>query len=126
VRNDNAAVMEQHARFLQRVIDSGEVWALRADEGWCVAPSNQDEEVAVMPFWSDAAYARRCAVDEWEPFEATPVPLELFLEQWLPGLHGEGDLVGTDWDANLIGLEIEPLELKRQLEEKLDQGRTGT
>jgi hypothetical protein len=69
-----------------------------------------------MPFWSDRAYARQCAKEDWCDYDPTPIPLGLFLERWLPGMAADGCLVGTNWNAQLCGHEIEPLELKREFE----------
>jgi hypothetical protein len=123
-----ATTIEQHNRFLERVIASGEVWGLTNDEGWCIAPSTQDdvdeedEEKlrAVLPFWSDRAYAARCAKEEWSSYEPTAIPLEHFLSNWLPLIAENGDLVGTNWNAHLIGAEVEPLELKTEFEGRLE------
>lgn len=68
-----------------------------------------------MPFWSDRADARRAAVDEWSDYVPTPLTLEQFLDPWLPGMRRDRVLVGTNWDAQNCGLEIEPDELARSL-----------
>ncbi len=63
-----------------------------------------------MPFWSDRAYARQCAGQDWSKYEPTVIPLEAFLERRLPGIAADGLLVGTHWNVQLCGYEIEPLE----------------
>ena len=106
-----------YERFVQRVVESGLVWALHSEEeGWCVSGSNDDEDVDVVPVWSDRAYAAQCARDEWAVYEPTPIPLNEFMEGWLPGMAEAGDLAGTNWNAQLIGREVEPLELLAALE----------
>jgi hypothetical protein len=126
----SATSIEQHQRFVERVVKNGEVWGLSNAEGWCVAPSNYDDDgnadpddedvrAAVLPFWSDRAYAGRCAKEEWADYEPTPIPLEQFLENWLPLIAENGDLVGTNWNAHLIGAEVDALDLKAELEERI-------
>jgi hypothetical protein len=44
-----------------------------------------------------------------------------FLPRWLPGLHRDGHLAGTNWTGDLIGLELEPSELQTQLHGQLPQ-----
>lgn len=123
-----SASRERHERFVRRVAESGEVWGLRNDEGWCVSPSSEDhedledEDLNVIPFWSEQAYASQCAQEEWADYEPTPIPLELFLEEWLPGMAEDGLLVGTNWNPDLIGREIEPLDLKEEIERSLGEG----
>ena len=113
-----AASKERHDRFVKRIVASREVWGLKSDDGWACTASTADgtEGRSVMPFWSDRAYAAQCAREDWSEYEPTAIPLELFLERWLPGMAGDDCLVGTNWNAQLCGDEIEPLELKRELE----------
>jgi hypothetical protein len=41
---------------------------------------------------------------------------------WLKGMHEDGVLVGTNWDANNCGLEVEPPELAAELLEAAAPG----
>ena len=114
--NSSIAAKEQHNRFVERVRASGLVWGLQSPDGWAMAPSNdEDEDADVIPFWSDRAYAARCAVDEWAVYSPESIPLEAFLEAWLPGMAEEGTLVGTNWNAQLTGTEVDPLDLREEL-----------
>jgi hypothetical protein len=112
-----AAGKERHDRFVQRVVASREVWGLKNDDGWActasTADSNEDREV--MPFWSDRAYAKQCAKDDWSDYEPTSIPLVLFVGEWLPGMAADRCLVGTNWNAQLCGYEIEPLALSKEI-----------
>jgi hypothetical protein len=112
------ASKERHERFIQRVSASREVWGLKSADGWAVSTSTADGHAgrSVMPFWSDRAYAKQCAKEDWAHYEPTPIPLELFLERWLVGMGADGCLVGTNWNAQLCGHEIEPSDLKQELE----------
>ena len=112
-----AACQERHNRFVRRVIAAGEVWGLKGPSGFCYAPSNHTEDRRdVIPFWSDRAYAKQCAKDAWASFEPTSIPLDTFLARWLPGMHADRVLAGTNWSVHLIGSEIEPLKLKEEIE----------
>lgn len=121
---------------MERVAASGEVWGLRNEEGWCCTPSNEEDEedyeagedeedegLMVIPFWSERAYAQQCAIEEWAIYTPTAIPLELFLTEWLPGMDEQGDLAGTNWNADLVGLEIDPLELKAEIEARLAESK---
>lgn len=108
-----------YERFIRRMVESRQVWGLKSEEGWCVAPSNapadddagDEEEVDVLPFWSDRAYARQCAREEWADYEAAAIGLDEFMEAWLPGMAQAGERAGTNWNADLIGREVDPMEL---------------
>ena len=107
----------RHLRFIQRVTAAGVVWGLKSDDGWVTSSSTADhtEDQGLMPFWSDRAYAKQCATDEWAEYVPTEIPLEHFLERWMPGMHADGLLVGTNWNVHLCGYEIEPLKLREEL-----------
>ncbi|GAF11251.1 hypothetical protein JCM19046_3053 [Bacillus sp. JCM 19046] len=102
---------KRHERFVKRVLEKETVWGLESEDGWCVCPSNQYEDTTVMLFWSDEAYARQCAVEEWSHYKPSPLQLEEFKKGWLPGMNEDGLLVGTNWNGKLIGLEVEPYDL---------------
>ena len=98
-------------RFVTGALASGLVWGLKSDDGWAVCPSNEYEDASVYPFWSDRAEAFIHCADEWSGCTPTAIDLDRFLEDWLPGMHGDDALVGTNWSRELIGLEVEPMEL---------------
>jgi hypothetical protein len=117
-----AASKERHERFVKRIVAAREVWGLKSEEGWACTASTADgrEDRSVMPFWSDRAYAKQCAKEDWSHYEPTPIPLELFLEHWLAGMEADDCIVGTNWNAHLCGYEIEPLDLKQEIERELE------
>jgi len=122
---DRATTLANHDRFIRRVVESGEVWVLESDEGYAVCDSTQyeeDEEARdVIPFWSDRAYAQRAAEGEWAGFVPTPITLDDFIDRWLKGMHEDGTLAGTNWDANNCGVEVVPVELAHALVTALEE-----
>ena len=68
-----------------------------------------------MPFWSDKAYATRAAKEDWSSYRPTEIPLAEFIDNWLRGMSADGVLVGTNWEANLTGMEVEPAVLAQEL-----------
>lgn len=106
---------ENHRRFVERVAASGVVWGLRSAEGWVTCAASGAEDGEVMPFWSDRAYAARAAREEWAGYEPTSIALDSFIDPWLQGMHEDGTLVGTNWDANNCGLEVPADQLAQEL-----------
>jgi hypothetical protein len=98
----------RYENFIKRVSDCKTVWGLKSEDGWCVCESNEYEDTVVMLFWSDEAYARQCAVEEWSHYKPTSIPLEEFMNNWIYGMKKDELLVGVNWNAKLIGLEVEP------------------
>lgn len=89
------------------------VWGLRNDEGWLSCDSTEFENSEVMPFWSSKEDAQAHNVEEWADFEVLEIPLDIFVEDWLLTLSEDGVLVGTNWNSQLEGKEIEPAELAK-------------
>jgi hypothetical protein len=110
---------EKHRQFIDQATESGIVWALRSDEGYATSPSNDYDEAEVIPFWSTPEAAKELATDEWAVYVPTEIPMTDLLENWLVGMQQEDLLVGTNWDAELAGTELEPLELALELADKL-------
>jgi hypothetical protein len=67
------------------------------------------------PFWSTEAEARVHCTDEWARYEPARLELASFIATWLAGMSEDGVLVGTNWDADLAGLEVEPEDLAEEL-----------
>ncbi|MGB5833665.1 MAG: DUF2750 domain-containing protein [Thiohalocapsa sp.] len=102
--------------FVTRALETGRVWGIKSDQGWAICPSNEYEDASVYPFWSEEANARIHCADAWVGCVVAPIELDNFLEDWLPGMHGDDALVGPDWNADLTGLELEPMELAAALD----------
>ena len=101
-------------RFITRVRDSGVVWGLRSKNVWAYCESNHTDS-DVLLFWSEEAYARRHAIKEWAAYEATSIDLDAFIDSWLRGMHEDGALAGVNFNADLAGIEVEPIELAKAL-----------
>jgi hypothetical protein len=48
------------------------------------------------------------------------IDLEEFLDDWLPGMHNDVLMVGVNWNADLEGQEMEPLDLLEEFESELE------
>lgn len=112
----------RYKKFIESVSVSGVVWGLKeADESFFVCESNEYEDTYVMAFWSERAYAKRCAVGEISHFEPSSIPLDIFMNNFLLGLDEDGLLVGLNWNSKLIGIEVEPAEVYEKLIKKIEQ-----
>ncbi len=108
--------LEQNYRlFIEDVLDSGEVWALKSTKGWVFCESEEYEETDVIPVWSNKADAKAQCADEWANNKIEVIDLKSFVENWLTGMDEDGLLVGPNWNANMEGLEVEPGELAHEL-----------
>jgi hypothetical protein len=110
-----------YQRFIENILESGQVWGLQSDEGWVVVDSTEYEDSEVMPFWAEEAHAKAHCVGEWDNFRPVAMDLEEFVEDWLAGMADDGILVGPNWNDDLEGLEVEPEEIILQLSGEPDE-----
>jgi hypothetical protein len=116
---NTATSKESYDRFVERVLESGEVYGLQSpDGGWAVCPSHEVKGASVIVFWSDRAYAARHQKEDWSDYAPAVIPLEEFIDAWLKGMHEDGSMVGPNWDANLCGLEVTPAAVAKRLTEE--------
>jgi hypothetical protein len=99
--------------FIAQSKSENKVWGLRNDEGWLACDSSEFEECEVMPFWSSRDDAQLHNVEEWSDFEVVEIPLDIFVEDWMITLAEDGVLIGTNWNAELEGKEVEPEALAK-------------
>ena len=116
---DRATCDDNHDRFIMRIIESETVWYLQHPDGVANSVSNEDEETTILLFWSDKAYAKRVQNNGFEDYQETSMDLFDFLYRWLPGMSGDGVLAGTNWTGDLIGIEINPFDLRKEIEGRM-------
>jgi hypothetical protein len=112
--NDSETDQEAHSRFIAEVAEGEHVWGLSTEDGFLACESDEAEDRAVLPFWSDADEAR-AAQAELESSAVDSIELFDFLFRWLPGMEDDDVLVGTNWTADLEGKEVEPLDLQDEI-----------
>jgi hypothetical protein len=116
-------------RFAKRVAENEVVWYLTSEEGPAVCESNDEDDdgepLTVMLFFSDEAYARRCQRMHFEDCEVQNIALFDFLFRWLPGMSGDGVLGGPNWNQDLIGLELDPFDLRERVEAELTPAQSA-
>lgn len=114
-RADSTAAYD---RFVQRVLEGKSVWLIIETDRdlpvTCV--SNDDMATFVVPVWSDRAYAVRAQPKFAFTTDVEEVPLSNFLERTIPFLSEQNGLTGPNWNADLAGLEVDPLKLLEQLQ----------
>ncbi|QKJ28993.1 DUF2750 domain-containing protein [Mucilaginibacter mali] len=116
---DTAAIEDKYKLFIEKAAATKMVWGLMSKDGWANSHSNEDEDVDIIPFWSDRAYAKACARDDWRGYVPTAIPLAEFLESWCIGMADDETLVGANWDANMFGMEADALEVAADILKQL-------
>ncbi len=105
----------QYQAFIQGISESQQVWGLQSEEGWLVCASSDFENTEVMPFWVSREDAVKHCNEEWTEYEPAMVALAEFAGAWLAELDEEGILIGTNWDDQLEGPEMEPSQIVQDL-----------
>ena len=112
---------EEYNRFIRSIIGSQTLYTLVSDEGDIAeCPSTEYEEddgepVPVFCVWHDRAQAEACKVEEWADYQLEALPLDFFMHEWLVSMDQDAVLLGVDFDSELYGLEIEPVEVLADL-----------
>jgi hypothetical protein len=107
----NTATEAKYKLFIEKTAASNLVWGLKNKDGWANSHSADDEAIHVIPFWSDKADAKVCARNEWKGYLPAMIPLSEFLESGCVGMSENDTLAGINWDANMLGLEMESLQV---------------
>jgi hypothetical protein len=112
---DNKASEKRHKEFIEQIVKLEQVWGLKSKEGWATSTSIEYDDTGVLPFWSNSKYALACATEDWSHYQPDEFSLSEFLEHWCIGMDNDNALAGTNWDSNLFGDEVEPLELALEI-----------
>lgn len=122
--DENIQLEERYKNFLATICETQKVYGLESNDGFATSDSNDytdenGEPVEILCFWSKKALAEKSANNDWADFTAIEIPLNEFIENWCVGMSNDALLIGTDFDENLAGLEIEPLELVLEIIQEL-------
>lgn len=115
-----AELEANYRRFVERALIAGEVWALRCEDGLLTCLSENGEQ-PVIPFWSDAAYARRAAKEapEDDGYVVDSMPLRTFLQDILGNFQRDDVFVGPNYTRDMAGLELDPRDVFEEFRSRM-------
>jgi hypothetical protein len=121
---DSIITKQRYERFIKKVCETEMVWGLENAEGVATTSSNDfedenEEPLELICFWSEKALAKGCAKEEWKGYKTVEIKLSDFIENWCIGMANDNLMAGSDFDQNLFGFEIDPLELIVDLDNEL-------
>ncbi|TDO83243.1 uncharacterized protein DUF2750 [Flavobacterium chryseum] len=113
-----------HEKFIKKVCETNIVYGLKNEAGFATSSSNELEDengepVEIICFWSEEVRARVCAKNGWENYCTAEIELSEFIENWCIGIDNDELLVGTNFDQNMFGREIEGYDLILELIDEL-------
>lgn len=114
----------KHEKFIRKVCETNIVYGLENEVGFATSSSNEFEDedgdpIEIICFWSEEILAKVCAKNEWKGYKTVPIDLTDFIENWCIGIDNDGLLVGTNFDHNMFGNEIEGYNLIVELIDEL-------
>ena len=112
-RLTGAPAEDQYGYFVERCVDTGQVWALIDEDGNWAAFGSEDEGV-LLCVWPHPRFAEACAYGDWARRESVPVEVDVFIEDVLPDLIREGALVAVFPTAD-SAVPMEPERLLRDM-----------
>lgn len=115
VNNMSDSHQKNYQRFLDEVTANRVMWGLRFGEEWVVCDSSEFEDTEVMPVWSTENEAKAQCLDEWAEYVPFEITLPEFLEVWVEDMSEDGVRIGPNWDEELDGVELDVLELVKDL-----------
>lgn len=119
----------RYKQFITRIVQTQRVYALATDKDVAICPSNeydtlQGQQAVVITYWSEQSQAQACQVQEWEEYQIKQIPLAEFMEDWCIGMAEDGTIAGIEFDTQLVGIEILPIELLKDIiQESFKQGK---
>jgi hypothetical protein len=124
MHQDAIVVRQRHEKFIKKICETNIVYGLESEDGFASSSSNNvddetDEPVKIICFWSEKAWAKSCIKNDWANYDLAEIPLSEFIENWCVGMSNDKLLVGTNFDQNMFGYEVEPLELILDLVKEL-------
>jgi hypothetical protein len=97
-------------------LDGTCVWTIE-DDGGVPAPKGETGH-RVMPFWSRESRARKIVgnVPAYAGFRSRRIPLDEWVERWLPGMARDGLRVGLNWyGSHATGYDFTPGQVLKRL-----------
>lgn len=110
---------DRYSHFVGQVADREEVWGLRGPDGWVLAAD--DDGRPLVPIWPHARYAEACAAGAWAGAAPEAIPLDRWMDAWLPGLTRDGRGVAVFPVPGGSGVPVDAVRLAADLSEALEQ-----
>jgi hypothetical protein len=114
----NLPSRERYEYFIKHAADFEEVWGLRQKDGW--ATTADDNGTIYIPFWPEKEFAELCVTGEWVGYCAESIPLDEFIEDWLPGMDKDNVKASVFPNFTSNNVVIEAKVLLEHLQEELE------
>ena len=108
---------KRYSYCIKKFADERILWGLWKENGWAVFGDDLGREV--VPVWPHARYAALCAIDELAGYTPKQIPLDPWLERWLPGMEKDGRLAAVFATPKKRAVVVPPSRMGMDLREEL-------
>lgn len=109
----------RYDHLIKRIADSEELFSLRDGSGWFLAGADDGRDL--HPVWPHPRYAAACAIGNWAGAQATAIPIDEWLDSWLPRMEADGRAVAAFPTPANRGPVVEPSQMREDLETELSR-----
>lgn len=109
---------ERFAYLVKKAADQESLWSLWHENGWALASDSKGQEA--VPVWPHERYAALCASEGWLGYEPKQIPLDAWLDRWIPGMTKDGRLVAVFPTIYDKGVFVMPAQIDHDLRSELE------
>lgn len=109
----------RYEAFVEAVSKSEMLWTLENDDGFVLMCDDEGREC--LPFWPDEQSCAKHISDDWKDCLCQAIPLEEFIENWVPGIVEDGFKVVIHPTIEQMGLIIEAGQLESTFVEYISE-----
>ncbi len=106
---------QRYQYFLEKVVETGEIWSLANADGW-VTLSSEGENC--LPIWPLPELAQDWANEDWADCKPKAVALKTWLERWTKGLSADETLLVVFPNLKEEALLVTPEDLDADLRDE--------
>jgi hypothetical protein len=110
--------LSRYSYFVRKVADFEKVWGL-CEGGWALMGDDAGNQL--LPVWPEREFAEALAQGDWASHTAKAIPLEDFVEKWLPGMEKDGTQLAVFPTPSGNGVLAAPPRLLADLRSEMKQ-----
>lgn len=107
----------RYAHAIGKFGDKRTVYSLKGPNGFVLSGDGHGREG--VPVWPHPRYAEACASGAWAGTKAEPIPLDRWIEKWLPGMARDNRFVAAFPVPNGPHKIVEPQQHGEHLRDEL-------
>jgi hypothetical protein len=109
---------KRYSYWIKKTCDTETVWSLWHEGGWALASDPVGS--ATVPVWPHSAFAALCATGQWTGYQPKAIPLDMWLERWIPGMTKDRRGVAVFPTAADKGVIVAPARIASDLSAELE------